>query len=135
MVQHCSVNEVLNSLDRFDGQAANIEGVLHAQPEGFQLLHYPKVERVLSVETEADPYQPAVWLAFGSGALLPNLVTLGRWQGKRVRVQGLVRTFAALPVRGGLGRGGFGPYGLWPAQIEPYTLQRVTARERREDGA
>ena len=135
MVQHCSVNEVLKSLDRFDGQAANIEGILHAQPEGFQILHYPKAERGVSIETEGDPYQSAVWLAFGSGALQPNLTTLGRWQGKRVRVQGFVRTRASLPPRGGLGRGGFGPYGLWPAQVEPYTIQRVTAGERREDGA
>jgi hypothetical protein len=50
-----------------------------------------------------------------------------------VRIHGILSCYVSLPPVGALGRGGFGPWGFWPAQIEPYSVQRVTAEERREN--
>jgi hypothetical protein len=52
-----------------------------------------------------------------------------------VRIHGILSSYISLPPVGALGRGGFGPWGFWPAQIEPYSVQRVTAEERRENAA
>lgn len=135
MQRYCSVNQALGQLAEAEERAMTIEGILQLQPEGYQLLHYPKAERLTVADGSNEPYQAAVWVGFGSGSLQPNSIALTRWEGKRVRIQGFVRTIASLPSFAGLGRGGFGPHGLWPIQIEPYSVQRVTADERREDFA
>jgi hypothetical protein len=110
-----TVNQALDELVELDGKAAEIEGILVVESEGYHLLHYPKAERRPGPTDGKIQYQPGIWLSFGTGSVQPNHVALSRWLGKRVRVHGLVRTIASLPDAGSLGRGGFGPWGFWPA--------------------
>ena len=130
-----TINQVMEQLAEIDGQAVELEGILALEPEGYHLLHFPKAERKPGPAESDNIYQSGVWLAFGSGSLQPNHSALSRWLGKRVRVYGVARTIASLPAFGSLGRGGFGSHGLWPAQIEPYYNQRLSAEERREHEA
>ncbi|WP_396616786.1 hypothetical protein ACHZ97_09475 [Lysobacter soli] len=130
-----SVNGLIEQLAELDGQPVQVEGVLVLEPEGYELQHYPNSERLTTRTLFDSEYRPGIWIAFGDGALKPNHVALERWTGKRVRVVGIVKTIATLSPAGSLGRGGFGPWGFWPAQIEPYSVQRVTADERREEQA
>ena len=127
------VNEVLDRLTELDGKPVLLEGVLQVHEEGYEVQHYPKAERRPQHAEDCHSYQAGIWLAFGNGSIQPNGVALKRWQGKRVRVSGVIRSLASLPSFGGsLGKGGFGPWGFWPAEIEAYSVQRVTAEERRE---
>ena len=134
MTRSRAVNEALEQLADLEGEPVEIEGILEADSEGYELVHYPRSERRTAYLEGDDEYRPAFWLAFGNGSLRPNHAALKRWLGKRVRVHGLVRSLAALPVVSGLGKGGFGPWGFWPAEIEPYSVQRLTAEERRDNG-
>jgi hypothetical protein len=133
MTAHRSVNDVLAQLATLNDQPVQVEGILRLQSEGFELLHYPKAERQFGPVEGEHQYQPSIWLGFGNGSLQPNTEALERWVGKRVRIYGVINSYLALPPFGSLGRGGFGPWGFWPAQIEPYSVQRVTAEERREN--
>ena len=99
------------------------------------MKHYPKAERHSEHMEEGHSYQSGIWVEFGNGSIQPNNAVLSGWQGKRVRVHGVVHSVASLPSIGALGTGGFGPWGFWPATIEPSSVQRVTAEERRENGA
>lgn len=128
-----SVNGLIEQLAELDGQPVQVEGVLVLEPEGYELQHYPKSERLTTRTLFDSEYRASTWIAFGDGGLKPNHATLERWIGKRVRVVGIVKTIASLSPVGALGRGGFGPWGFWPVQIEPYSVQRVTADERREE--
>jgi hypothetical protein len=131
-----SVNQLLDELNSVEDAPIEVEGVLNAQPEGYELLHYPKSERRGNDEVEEPIYRSNVWLAFGNGSLQPNHSALARWLGKRVRVHGIVQTASSpLPSREFHHHGGFGPYGFWLAQLEVYSIQRVTAEARRESGA
>jgi hypothetical protein len=133
MTAHRSVNEILAQLATLNDQPVQVEGILELQSEGFELLHYPKAERQSGPAEGEHQYQASIWVGFGNGSLQPNTEVLERWVGKRVRIHGVISSYLALPPVGSLGRGGFGPWGFWPAQIEPYSVQRVTAEERREN--
>jgi hypothetical protein len=133
MTAHRSVNEVLAQLATLDGQPLEIEGILELQPEGFSLLHYPKAERKVGPQEGEHQYEASVWVGFGGGSLQPNREALNRWVGKRVRIHGILSVYLSLQPFGTFGRGGFGPWGFWPAQIEPYSVQRITSEERREN--
>jgi hypothetical protein len=130
-----TVNEALDLLDSLDGQPVQIEGVLVIEPEGYELVHYPKVERRVASSEDGVVIRSSFCLAFGNGSLQPNQKALARWQGKKVRVHGVIHTPELRPAYGSLGKGGFGPHGFWPAEIECYSVQRVTAEERRENDA
>ena len=129
------VNEVLDQLAELDGTPVQLEGVLQVHEEGYEVQHYPKAQRRPQYTENSHSYQAGIWLAFGTGSIQPNAIALKRWQGKRVRVSGFIRSLASLPPFGSLGKGGFGPWGFWPAEIETYSVQRVTAEERRENDA
>lgn len=132
MTAHRSVNDVLAQLEDLADHPLEIEGILELHPEGFELLHYPKSERKIGPQDGEHQYQAGVWVGFGDGSLRPNRDALRRWVGKRVRIHGILKCYLSLATVGAFGRGGFGPWGSWPAQIEPYSVQRVTADERRE---
>lgn len=133
MTSPLPINEVFERLAELDGQPLELEAVLIADDSGgFELLHYPNSARIPYFVDGETEYRQSIWLAFGNGSLQPNKDALQRWSGKRVRVHGVLRSVSALLTFGGLGKGGFGPWGLWPAEVEAYILQRVTAEERRE---
>ncbi|NHZ92231.1 hypothetical protein F2P45_24970 [Massilia sp. CCM 8733] len=133
MTNPLTINQVLDRLAALDGQPVEIDGILWADDQGgYALMHYPKSERQPRFFNGGSDYPPDIWIAFGAGSLQPNLAALKRWEGKRVRIHGLLRSVQNLPQFGDLGKGGFGPWGAWPAEIEPYILQRVSADERRQ---
>jgi hypothetical protein len=125
-----SVNEVLDQLVELEGQSMQLEGILEIHTEGYALKHYPNAERQSEYVEEGLSYQSGIWVEFGNGSIRPNDSVLGRWQGKRVRVYGVIHGVSSLSS----GIGGFGPWGCWPVIIEPASIQRVTAVERRENG-
>lgn len=135
MKSYHTVNELLGQLTVFESQPVQLEGILELHEEGYALKHYPKTERHSEHVHDGNSYQSAVWIEFGNGSIQPNDTVLDGWQGKRVRVHGVIHSVTSLPSIGSLGKGGFGPWGFWPASIEPSSVQRVTAEERREDGA
>ena len=133
MTNTLTINQVFERLAELDGQPLELEGVLTADDSGgYELLHYPNSDRISCFVDAGIEYRRSIWLGFGNGSLQPNKDALQRWSGKRVRVHGVMRSISALPIIGSLGKGGFGPWGLWPAEVEAYILQRVTAHERRE---
>jgi hypothetical protein len=130
MTNPTPINLALERLAELNGMPAELEGILEGDGGGYLLLHYPKAERK-AVHTDGRlTYQPGVLLEFGDGSMQPNHSALSRWLGKRVRVHGLIRTrllpkeFAAMDIFGA----------LWPASIAPYSIQRLTAEERRQHG-
>jgi len=129
------INEVLNRLSELDGVPVQLEGILAIHAEGYEIKHYPRAERRHEYVDGESSYQSGVWLAFGDGSIQPNVSALSRWNGKRVRISGVIHSLSSLPSLGWVGKGGFGPWGFWPAEVETYSIQRVTAEERREDGA
>jgi len=116
MTAPMSVNDMADALEALVGQPIEVEGLLQAVWGGFELRHYPTSRR------RARPVD--CWLSFGHGSLQPNQLALSRWVGKRVRVHGIVLD----PHM---------PFGHGPAQqsvaIQPYSIQRLTAEERRGD--
>lgn len=131
MKAHRSVHDVLDSLAALDGQAVEIEGVLGTETEGYEVLHYPKSQRRAATAADGPIYLSSLWLEFGTGSIQPNRQALKRWDGKRVRVHGIVHAPEARPATA-FGKGGFGPYGFWPAAIEVYSIQRATSEQRVE---
>lgn len=128
---HRSVNQAFDEFASTNGSPLEIEGILNLQSEGYELLHYPKAERRDSGRVE----RLSVWLVFGNGAIQANNSALSHWIGKRVRAQGIFKTSAnLLPSHEFHHHGGFGPYGLWLAQLEVYSIQRVTSEVRKESG-
>ena len=129
---HRSVNQIFNEFCSTNGSPVEVEGILNLQPEGYELLHYPKAERRDSEKIEGS----SVWLVFGNGAIQPNHSALSRWLGKRVRAHGILKTCSNLvESREFHQHGGYGPYGLWLAQLEVYSIQRVTSEVRKENGS
>lgn len=135
MNTHLAVNQVLDRLAAFEGQPMQVEGVLEVHEEGYALQHYPNVERRPQYLEEGYSYQSGIWIEFGDGSVQPNDKVLDRWKGKRVRVYGVIHGISFLPSITAFSKGGFGPWGFWPAVIKPTSIQRVTAEERRESGA
>jgi hypothetical protein len=132
MTNPLAVNDALDRIAELDGTPIELEGILGVEPEGYHLLHYPKVERKPDyLDVSGRSYPPSVILAFGNGSLQPNVDTLSRWIGKRVRVHGVLHS-TPLPrgdeqtILTGL---------VTPARIEPYSVQRLTSDERRGHGA
>lgn len=118
---HRSVNQLLDELPSTQGNPIEVEGILNIQPEGYELLHYPKSERRANDEVSGPIYRSSVWLAFGNGSIQPNHSALAHWFGKRVRVHGIVQTTSnPSPEREFHHHGGFGPYGFWLAQLEVF---------------
>jgi len=133
MTSPLTINQVFERLSELDGQPVELEGVLIADDSGgYELLHYPKSARISCFVDGEIEYRQSICPGFGNGSLQPNKDTLQRWSRKRVRIHGVLRSLSALPIIEGLGKGGFGPWGFWPAEVEVYILQRVTAEERRE---
>lgn len=128
-----AVNEVLDQLVTLDGKPTRLEGILEVHDEGYELKHYPKLGRRPEFTEDSYSYRSGIWVEFGNGSIRPNKAVLACWQGKRVRVTGVVYGLASLSSFGAVGKGGFGPWGFWPAAIEAYSIQRVTAEERREE--
>jgi hypothetical protein len=131
MTHPLSINNALDKLVELDGMPVELEGVLAVEAEGYQLLHYPKAERRPDYTDGHRSYPPTVLLAFGTGSLQPNREALSRWLGKRVRVHGILRS-TRLP-RSYEKMDVFGL--VTPASIEPYSIQRLTAEERRDTQA
>lgn len=132
MTSPLTINQVFERLAELDGQPLELEGVLVADDSGgYELLHYPNSARIPCFVDGEIEYRHSFWLTFGNGSLQPKKDVLQRWSGKRVRVHGVMRSVNSLPIIEGLGKGGFGPWGFWPAEIEAYILQRITAEERR----
>lgn len=129
-----TVNDVLDQAIELNGQPVEVEGILTVQPEGYHLLHFPKSERRDDRTDDGPIYRSSLWLATGSGSLQQNHSVLGRWCGKRVRVHGIVHSSLSQPSQTFHGHGGYGPFGFWPAQVMPYSVQRVTSGQRRESG-
>jgi hypothetical protein len=132
MTNPFAVNYALDRIVELDGTPIELEGILAVEPEGYHLLHYPKVERKPDYfDLSGRSYPPSVILAFGSGSLQPNHRVLSGWIGKRVRVHGVLHS---TPLPRGDEQTVF--MGLiTPARIEPYSVQLLTADERREHGA
>ncbi len=132
MTNPLTINQVFERLAELDGQPVALEGILMADDGGgYELLHYPSADRVLTYLEGETAYRAAICLGFGTGSVQPNRKVLTRWSGKRVRVHGVLHSVLALPDIAALGKG-FGPWGFWPVELEAYTVQRVTADERRE---
>jgi hypothetical protein len=130
-----NVNGVIDLGVELNGCPVEVEGVLGLQSEGYFLQHYPKAERRPNRCDDGPIYQSSIWLATGTGSVQLNRSVLERWLGKRVRIHGIVHSTYAHPTSEFHSHGGYGPYGFWPAQIEPYSVQRITADQRREHEA
>jgi len=131
MTHPLAINHALDRLAELDGMPIELEGILAVEPESYQLLHYPQAERRPGYKDGRRIYPPVVVLAFGNGSMQPNRSALTRWLGKRVRVHGVLRS--TLLPRSYENMDVFGL--VTPASIEPYSIQRLTAEERRNDGA
>lgn len=133
MTQHRSVNETLNHIEQLCGQPVEVEGILNTSFDCSQriheywLLHFPKAER-RSDESSYQSRQSGLWLEFGDGSIQPNRSALVRWEGKRVRVHGVVYP-AKPPSALNLFEGNSGYF----AHLEVYSIQRVSS-EQRKDG-
>lgn len=133
MTNPISVNRLLEQLSKIDQHPLEVEGILEIHSEGYSLRHYPKSERQRDFPNGDEPYESGVWLATGQGSIQFNNLALERWHGKRVRVHGIAQSHSSLPhIPAFHARNGFGPWGAWPAQLEVYSIQRVTSEERRE---
>ncbi len=133
MTNPLAINLALERHAELDGMPVELEGILVSHTEGYELVHYPASERTTQFVAGETDYRPCVWLAFGNGSLQPNHAALTRWCGKRVRVHGIFRSVVDLLFDERLGTGGFGPWGFWPVEIEPFVLQRVSSSERKEN--
>mgnify|MGYP000169674824 FL=1 len=129
-MQAClSVNHIIDQIHTLDGMPVEIEGILGAESERYYLLHYPQAERKDRLSLQGyDHYFSAIGLSFGRGSIQPNFKVLNRWIGKRVRVHGKVQS-TLLEGHELL----FDWLGLvTPVCLEPYSIQRLTAQQRRQ---
>jgi hypothetical protein len=127
MTNPIAINLALDQIAELDGQPVELEGILQQQSDGYYLTHYPSADRRSEYTSGNRDYPPAIVLAFGSGSVRPNQSTLSRWIGRRVRVHGVIRS-TLLPHEDNTDYFGL----IAPASIEPYSVQRLTAEERRE---
>lgn len=131
MTGYLSVNEATANSNDLNGKGVEVEGILDAHPEGYSIVHYPKSERPEAARGNHSGF----WLKFGNGSIAPNRKKLDQWVGKRVRVHGVLGVCLYRLPDGEISNVGSGPWSMWTAFIEPYSLQRVTAEQRREDCA
>lgn len=131
MKDYLSVNEAVANRSDLNGKGVEVEGILDIQPEGYCVVHYPKSER----PEKALGRSSGLWIQFGNGSITPNRDKLDQWLGKRVRIHGILGLSLYRLPDGQIADLGSGPCSMWPAFIEPYSLQRVTAEQRRLDGA
>ncbi len=131
MTQHTTVNDTIDHIERLCGSPLEVEGVLKASPGSvgdreYWLLHYPKAERRSAGNVSQTAHRSGLLLDFGDGSIRPNPVALAQWEGKRVRVHGIV-----WPAKqsSDFYEGGAAYY----PHIEVYSVQRVTSEQRRED--
>lgn len=133
MSQHISVNDTLDRISELAGSPVEVEGVLDSSFDGclgrseYWLLHYPKAERRTAATTPQSVQPSRLWLAFGDGSLRPNPVALTRWNGKRVRVQGI-----AWPARTA-SEDLFAGNSVYYAHLEVYSIQRLASEQRKEE--
>jgi hypothetical protein len=114
------VNQALDRLaDLADGPVA-IDGQLSFEFEDVSISHLPRQERRDAGAESRAAYASSIWLAFTSGSLRPNEEALRRWSGKRVRVTGVLRRPAEH-------LGGCGHMSLWPAEVEPYSIEKINS--------
>jgi hypothetical protein len=140
MTQHRSVNETLDGIATLHSQPVEVEGILDASfegsREGYELLHYPKVERREEGVEGGLACHWSLWLEFGHGSIQPNRLVLDRWKGKRVRVHGVVHASKTLQASWtAVDPLSIDPWGIWRAHLEVHSIQRVTSGQRRESGA
>lgn len=132
MTQYKSVNNVLNHIAEMLCTPTEVEGVLNASFAGYLgtheywLLHYPKAERRSGSGSDQATQRSRLLLEFGDGSIRPNSMALTRWEGKRVRVHGIVRP-AKTPVALSDASSAYFPH------LEVYSIQRVTSEQRREE--
>ncbi len=113
-----SINELLAHRSELDGKPIEVCGLLTFEFEDTSLTHFPKAEQREPSDDFTQPYYPSsVWLSFGSGSIQPNKEVLSRWNGKRVRVIGIVRTAKE--------SFGCGHFSAWECEIEPFTIERI----------
>jgi len=141
MKTYLSVNEVLERKSSLHGKGIEVEGLLEAVgvfgsgSEGYALLHYPKSER-LDKPPASGFYSSGLWIEFGSGSLALNHKKLSQWVGKRVRILGIFwESRRKISDENSEGLPLSTPWAMWSQFIEPYSLQRVVAEQRREDRA
>lgn len=91
MTNPIPINHALDQLTELNGRPVELEGVLVSEHGQYQLLHYPKAERRPEHKDGLLGYEPSVVLEFRNGSIQPNHAALARWQGKRVRVHGILR--------------------------------------------
>lgn len=133
MTQHKTVNDTVDHIDQLCGSPLEVEGVLKASPGGvgereYWLLHYPKAERRSAGNVRQTAQLSGLLLDFGDGSIRPNPVALARWEGKRIRVHGIV-----WPAKTSSSSDFYeGSVAYYP-HIEVYSVQRVTSEQRRED--
>jgi hypothetical protein len=117
-VNKLSVNELIDRRDELDGKPVEVCGLLTFEFENTSIQHFPKAEQRQPDADTALPCCPSsVWLAFGSGSIRPNDDVLSRWNGKRVRITGVVRN-AREPI-------GCGHFSAWNCEIQPFTIERM----------
>jgi hypothetical protein len=127
MTNPLAINYALDWLAELNGHPFELEGISMLDGGRYQLLHYPKSERRTEHTDGRLSYEPCLTLEFGNGSVQPNNVALSRWKGRRVRVHGILtarllpQKYAEMDILGI----------LCPGAIEPYSIQRITADERR----
>jgi hypothetical protein len=114
------VNQAIDNLSAIADGPVAIEGQLSFEFEDVSIGHLPGHERRDDPSGSRSAYASSIWLAFGGGSVRPNQDALRRWSGKRVRVTGILRGPGPL--------GGCGHMSLWPAEIEPYSVERINAQ-------
>jgi hypothetical protein len=113
-----NVNELIDRGGELDEKPVEVCGLLTYEFENTSLQHFPKAEqREPSDARDATFYPSSVWLGFGSGSIQPNAKVLTRWNGKRVRVTGILRV-AKAPF-------GCGHFSAWDCEIEPFIIERI----------
>jgi len=113
-----NVNELMDRRGELDGQPVEVFGLLTFEFENCSIQHFPKSEQRELSDAPAESYNPSsIWLNFGIGSIRPNEQVLSGWNGKRVRVAGMVRC-AREPF-------GCGHLSGWDCAIEPFSIERV----------
>lgn len=130
-----SVNEALDQIRELGGGPVEVEGILDARrsvdgalrTHEYWLLHYPAAERRPGGGQDRSMQDSRLWLEFGEGSIRPNPRALERWEGKRVRVHGIVH-----PPKSPSSIDPFEGNWVYHAHLEVYSVQRVTSEQRKD---
>jgi hypothetical protein len=131
MTQPLAVNQVLDRLTELNGMPVEIEGILERGYGGYSIAHYPKAQGRDRHIDGAMTYKANIEVRFGEGSIQPTITVLARWLWKRVRIHGQIQV-NLLPQHYAT-VDSFANFS--PAWIEPYSIQRVTADQRRDHRA